>query len=241
MRDSTGPSAFPTTHWSLVLAAGEITSEESRKALAQLCSSYWYPVFVFVRRKGYSRDDAQDLTQSFFARLIEKKDIADADRDRGRFRTFLLTACQHFLANEYDRTRTKKRGGGELPVSIDTAVAEARYELALSHEETPERLYERQWGITLLEAVLEDLRKEYAAAGKENVFHRLNQFLTVAEDAGTHSEAARDLGMSRAAVKMAVHRLRRSYRQALRRRVADTVHPDEIDHEIQHLVKILSS
>ncbi len=132
MKDSTGSSPFPTTHWSLVLAAGEISSEKARAALAQLCSSYWYPVFAFVRRKGHSIDDAQDLTQSFFARLIEKGDIADANRTRGRFRTFLLTACQHFLANEYDRTRAAKRGGGNLPVSIDAVVAEERYERTLS-------------------------------------------------------------------------------------------------------------
>jgi RNA polymerase sigma-70 factor (ECF subfamily) len=235
------PGRFATTQWSLVLAAGERGSAGAEEALARLCSLYWYPVFAFVRRQGHATDEAQDLTQGFFTRLIEKGDLAGADRSRGRFRSFLLAACQHFLSNERDRARAKKRGGGLLPMSIDLAAAEGRYERALAHSETPERLYDRQWCLTLLAGVLDDLRDEYAAAGKERVFKRLKDFLTADEGAGTHADAARDLGTTAAAVKVAVHRLRRRYREGLRRRVADTVEStQDVDDEIRHLLRTLA-
>ena len=233
-------SRFATTHWSLVLAAGQRGSAGAEEALARLCSLYWYPVFAFVRRQGHLPEDAQDLTQGFFTRLIEKGDLGDADRNRGRFRSFLLTACQHYLSNERDRARAEKRGGGRLPVSIDVAAAESRYVRAPAHSETPERLYERQWCVTLLAAVLDDVRQDYEAAGRTAVFDRLKRFLTGDEGAGTHAEAARDLGMTADAVKVAVHRLRRRYREALRSRVADTVETDqEIEDEIRHLLRTL--
>jgi RNA polymerase sigma factor (sigma-70 family) len=229
---------FATTQWSLVLAAGQ-SGGAAEEALARLCSLYWYPVFAFVRRRGHSTDDAQDLTQGFFARLIEKGDLGDAYRSRGRFRSFLLTACQHFLANEHDRRVAQKRGGGQMPLSIDVAAAEGRYERALAHTDTPERLYDRQWCLTLLEGVLEALRVEYTAAGKAHVFDRLKELLTGA-DAGSHTDVARELGMTAGAVKVAVHRLRRRYREELRRRVADTVGPDEdVEDEIRYLLTTL--
>jgi RNA polymerase sigma-70 factor (ECF subfamily) len=241
---SDGSSAgrrFATTQWSLVLAAGQAGSAAAEEALARLCSLYWYPVFAFVRRRGHSADEAQDLTQGFFARLIEKGDIGDADRSRGRFRSFLLTACQHFLANEHDRAVAQKRGGGGFAISIDVAAAEGRYERALSHTETPERLYDRQWCLTLLDGVLEALHAEHVAAGKADVFDRLKEFLAGDSDAGSHADAARDLGMSAGAVKVAVHRLRRRYREELRRRVADTVGSDEqVEDEIRYLLKTLA-
>lgn len=231
---------FETTQWSLVLAAGERGSPAAEEALARLCEQYWYPVFAFVRRKGYSTADAQDLTQGFFARLIEKGDLGDADRSRGRFRSFLLTACQYYVANERDRARTRKRGGGAPALSIDVALAEGRYERALAHAETPERLYDRQWCLTLLDGVLEALRAEYEAAGKGRLFEHLKGFLTGAEDAGTHEDAARALQTTAGAVKVAVHRLRRRYREELRRRVADTVGSDgEVEEELRYLLKAL--
>lgn len=236
------PSRFPTTKWSLVFAAGETSSIGGEEALAYLCSLYWYPVFAFVRRRGHSTDEAQDLTQGFFTRIIEKGGISSADRDRGRFRTFLLTACQHFLLNERDYAMALKRGGGRPSVSIDAAISEGRYEQTLAHTETPERLYERQWCLTLLACVLGDLREEYVASGKERVFTRLKDFLTVQEDAGTYAEAARGLGMTDGAVKVAVHRLRARYRAAMRRRVAETVGTaEEIEDEIRYLIKTLGS
>jgi len=238
--DHGGRGRFATTQWSLVLAGGQRGSEGAEEALARLCSLYWYPVFAFVRRQGHPADEAQDLTQGFFTRIIEKGDLGDADRSRGRFRSFLLTACQHFLSNERDRARALKRGGGRLPVSIDVAAAEGRYERALAHSETPERLYDRQWCLTLLDGVLEGLREDYEAAGKGRVFDRLKDFLTADEGAGTHAEAARELGMAAAAVKVAVHRLRRRYRDELRRRVADTVESaEDVEDEIRYLLTTL--
>ena len=231
---------FETTQWSLVLAAGQRGSTLAEEALARLCSLYWYPVFAFVRRRGHPAADAQDLTQGFFARLIEKGDLSAADRSRGRFRSFLLTACQQYLANERDRALTRKRGGGRVPLSIDVAAAEGLYERALAHSETPERLYDRQWCLTLLDGVFEVLRSEYAATGRAELFDRLKEFLTGGEDAGTHADAARDLGTSAGAIKVAVYRLRRRYREELRRRVADTVGSDqEVEDEIRYLLQTL--
>jgi len=235
-----GRGRCETTHWSLVLAAGQGGSAEADQALARLCSLYWYPVFVFVRRRGYATEDAQDLTQGFFARLIEKGDLGAADRSRGRFRSFLLAACQHFLANERDRALALKRGGGRAPLSIDVAAAEARYERALAHAETPERLYDRQWCLTLLDGVFGAMRADYAATGRAAVFDRLKEFLTEGEDAGTHADAARDLGTSAGAVKVAVHRMKKRFRDELRRHVADTVGPDQdVEDEIRCLLETL--
>lgn len=236
-----GDGRFATTHWSLVLAAGQPDADGAAEALARLCSLYWYPVFAFVRRRGHSADEAQDLTQGFFTRLIEKGDLGAADRSRGRFRTFLLTACQHFLSNERDRALTIKRGGGQVSISIDVADAEGRYEGALAHAETPESLYERQWCLTLLASVLDDLREHYVSTGNEQLFDRLREFLTAGESPGSHADAARDLDMTPNAVKVAVHRLRKRYRGALRERIADTVaSPEDIDDEIRHLLATLS-
>jgi DNA-directed RNA polymerase specialized sigma24 family protein len=235
-----GRSRFATTQWSLVLAAGKRGSVDAEEALARLCALYWYPIFAFVRRRGHPIDEAQDLTQGFFTRLIEKGDLSDADRARGRFRTFLLSACQHYLSNERDRMLTLKRGGGCAAIPIDVAAAEGRYQRALVHEATPESLYDRQWCLTLLDNVLDSLREEYAAAGSERLFERLRGFLAM-DDTGTHADAARDLEMTSGAVKVAVHRLRRRYRDALRRRVGETVEsPQEIDDEMRHLLATLS-
>ena len=232
---------FATTQWSLVVAAGQRGSAEAEAALERLCSQYWYPVFGFAGRQGHSVDEAEDLTQSFFTRLIEKEVLSEADRSRGRFRSFLLVSCQRFLSNERDRTLAAKRGGGRTPVSIDVPAAEARYQRALAHDETPERLYDRQWCLTLLERVLDELRDKYVADGKQQLFDRLRGFLTIDGDPGSQAEAARDLEMTIAAVKVAVHRLRRRYREALREHVAATVSsPDEIDEERRYLLKTLS-
>jgi RNA polymerase sigma factor (sigma-70 family) len=231
---------FATTRWSLVLAAGEGGSPEAERALAGLCASYWPPVFAYVRRRGYAPEDAQDLTQAFFTRLIEKGDLAAADRDRGRFRSFLLASCRHFLANAWDHAQARKRGGGQVAVPIDAAVAEARFAGALSDRETPERLYERQWCLTLLAAVLDDLDAEYTRAGKAALFARLKDFITEEAEPGQQALAARDLGTTTGAVKVAVHRLRQRYREALRLRVAETVEsPLDVDDEIRQLTRAL--
>ena len=232
--DNGGRSRFATTQWSLVLAAAKSGSTDG-EALARLCSLYWYPVFAFIRRRGHSADEAQDLTQGFFTRLLEKRELGHANQERGRFRSFLLTACCHFIANEGDRMRAIKRGGGTVALPIDIVEAEGRYERRLVNAETPERVYERQWALTMMSVVLASVRNEYVAAGNESLFDRLSEFVT--DPAGTHADAARDLDMTIPAVKMAVHRLRRRYREALRERVADTVDsPEEVDDEIRYLM-----
>jgi RNA polymerase sigma factor (sigma-70 family) len=233
---------FATTQWSLVLAAaGERGSLAGDEALARLCALYWYPVFAFVRRRGHAASEAEDLTQGFFARLIEKGDLAGADRARGRFRSFLLSACQNYLANEHDRAMAQKRGGLRPPVSIDVADAEQRYASALAHEETPEALYERQWCLTLLGGVLEELQEEYASTGRGRLFERLKLFLTGDDEAGTYTEAARELEMSEGALRVAVHRLRSRYRETLRAMVAATVASDaEVEEEIQACLRALA-
>lgn len=228
---------FSTTQWSLVLAAGAAQSSEGEAALARLCTLYWYPLFAFVRRQGHSADEAEDLTQAFFARLIEKGDISDADRSRGRFRSFLLASCKHFLSNQRDRERTLKRGGGHEAISIDVAAAEARYQRALAHDETPERLYDRQWTLTLLETVVAQLKEEYAANGNVRLFDALRPFITGDGEGDAYASVAAGLDMSEGAVKVAVHRLRRRYREALREHVADTVGSlQEVDDEMRYLL-----
>lgn len=232
---------FATTQWSLVLAAGRRGSAEAEEALERLCSLYWYPVFAFVRRRGYPAEEAEDLTQAFFTRLIEKHDVATADRERGRFRTFLLTACDHFLLNERDRALAIKRGGGQVMIPLDTAAAEERYQRSLGHEETPEQLYDRQWCLTLLASVLDTVRDQYREAGSDATFDRLRGFLTMDDTAGSHAEAAADLQMTAGAVKVAVHRLRRRYRDTLLRIVSETVDSDEaVADEMRYLMKIVS-
>jgi RNA polymerase sigma factor (sigma-70 family) len=224
-----GEERFPTTHWSVVVAARHADEQAARAALSSLCAQYWHPVFAFVRRQGYSNDDAQDLTQGFFTKLIEKGYVADADQSRGRFRAFLLTSCHHYLLNEIDRARAQKRGGDQERVPID--------EVDVVDADTPERIYQRQWCRTLLAAVLDDVRRRYTADGDERLFDRLSLFLICDGEAGTHAAAAADLGMTPGAVKVAVHRLRRRYRQALRWRVAETVaSEDEVDDEIRILL-----
>jgi RNA polymerase sigma-70 factor (ECF subfamily) len=232
---------FATTRWSLVLAAGARGSVAGDEALERLCALYWYPVFAFVRRRGFGRDEAEDLTQGFFARLIEKGDLAGADRSRGRFRSFLLAACQNFLANERDRGRAAKRGGGRAALSIDVDDAERRYQNALADADTPEVVYERQWCLTLLAAVLDELREDYAATGREHLFDRLKGFLTSEDEPGTHAQAARDLGMTEGAMRVAVHRLRGRYREALRATVAATVaSDDDVADEIRDCLRALA-
>ena len=223
-----GEARFPTTRWSLVIAARHADAEAARAALSALCSQYWQPVFAFVRRQGHSTDEAQDLTQGFFAKLIEKGYVADADQTRGRFRAFLLASCRHYLLNEIDRARAQKRGGDHDRVPID--------EVDVVDPDTPERAFEREWCRALLGTVLDDTRRRYVADGAERLFDRLSIFLTAVGEGDTHAAAAADLGMTPGAVKVAVHRLRRRYRQALVRRVADTVASEE---EVEDEIRIL--
>lgn len=230
---------FATTRWSLVLAAaGDDAS--GQEALGQLCSLYWYPVYAFVRRQARSSEEALDLTQGFFTRLIEKGDLRQADRERGRFRSFLLAACRHYVANERDREHAIKRGGAVTVIPIDAADAEQRYAHALSIDESPERLYERQWALTLIRTVLGAVRAEYERAGDERLFDRLSG--NIFDPGEPQAEMARDLDMSVAAVKTATHRLRKRFRASLREHIAETVaSEDDVDAEIRHLMTMVST
>jgi RNA polymerase sigma-70 factor (ECF subfamily) len=224
------------------LAAGQRSSPQSSAALATLCENYWYPLYAYVRRRGHDADEAQDFTQAFFARLLEKNDLAAADPGRGRFRSFLLASLKHFLANEWDRARAEKRGGGRFVLSIDFRTAEERYRAEPSHDLTPEKIFERRWALMLLENVLARLHDESAQAGKMDSFDRLKGFLTGEQAAMTYGQLAAELNMSEGALKVAVHRLRRRYRELLRAEIEETVaDPEEIDQEIRDLFAALGS
>ena len=224
------------------MAAGQRGSPQSSAALATLCENYWYPLYAYARRRGHQADEAQEFTQAFFARLLEKNDLAAADPGRGRFRSFLLTSLKHFLANEWDRARAQKRGGGRSVLWIDFGTAEERYRAEPSHDLTPEKVFERRWALVLLENVLARLHAESAQAGKANSFDRLKGFLTGEQSGVTYGQLAVELNTSEGALKVAVHRLRRRYRELLRAEIEETVaDPDEIDQEIRDLFTALGS
>lgn len=232
---------FATTQWSLVRAAagGEPGADD---AFARLCEKYWRPLYAFVRRQGHNPADAQDLTQAFFARLTAKRDFGGADPARAKFRSYLLAALKHFLANEWDKERAQKRGGGRKNfTSLDLDDAERRYRAEPADDLTPERLYERQWALTLLADVLREVRGAYAAEGKAGVFEALKGALTGEDSGAGYAEIGAALGLNEGAVKVAVHRLRKRYREALRARIADTVEdPSEVDGEVRHLFSVLA-
>jgi RNA polymerase sigma factor (sigma-70 family) len=236
---SRGPM-FDTTRWSLVLAAAGRATPQAGEALAALCAAYWYPLYAFIRRRGHDPDSAADLTQEFFARLIEKQYLRSVDPSRGRFRAFLLAACKHFLANERDRQAARKRGGGRCPVSIDCRDAEGRYLAEPAHDLTPERLFERRWALTLLEQSLALLDRECHQAGKGALYERLKFLLTASEGTASYADVGEALGMTESAVKKAAQRLRRRYREILRERIAGTVDdPGHVDDELRSLFAIL--
>jgi RNA polymerase sigma-70 factor (ECF subfamily) len=238
-----GGAQFTPTHWSVVLAAaGHADTIHARDALEKLCRNYWLPIYVFVRRQGHSPHDAQDLTQEFFARLLEKNYLAGVQREKGRFRSFLLASVKHFLANEWDKANAQKRGGGQVPISIDATLAESSFCIEPTDALTAEKIYERRWVLALLEQVLRRLREEYTRDGKEKQFEQLKPTLTEASRSVPYAEIATRLGASEGAVKVAVHRLRHRYRELLRAEIADTVaSPGEIDDEIRNLFAALAN
>jgi RNA polymerase sigma-70 factor (ECF subfamily) len=233
--------SFPTTHWSVVRAAGQASSPEARAALAALCAAYWYPLYAFIRRQGVNADDAQDLTQEFFARLLERRDVEKARADRGRFRSFLLASARHFLLNHIASERALKRGGGHTTLSLDFADAEQRYRLAPMNLTTPETVFDRQWALTVLDRALGRIRHEFVEAGRRDAFEMLKDCLTGDGPPGGYQAVGRALGLSEGAVKVTVHRLRKRYRRVLREEIASTVCTEaEIDAETDYLVRVLS-
>ena len=225
----------------MVLAAGQPDTTKAYDALTRLCQTYWHPLYAYVRRLGYSPHDAQDLTQEFFARLLARNSLAGADESRGRFRSYLLAALKHFLANEWDKARAQKRGGGQIPIPIDPAAAETGCVFEPADPVTAEKIYERRWALTLLDLVLRRLRQEYAVTGREKVFEELKPTLTEARRSVRYAEIAIRLGSSEGAVKVAVHRLRQRYREVLRAEIADTVAgPGEVEDELRNLFAALA-
>jgi RNA polymerase sigma-70 factor (ECF subfamily) len=236
------PERFATTHWSVIVAARDGDAPQAREALAALCQTYWYPLYVYIRRQGYSWDEAQDMTQEFFARLLEKEALRLVDPAKGKFRSFLIAACKHFLANERDRARAVKHGGGHVFLPIDGRDAESRYQSEPAHGQTPEKAFERRWALTLLNQVLGRLRAQFQGADKGRLFDRLKGFLSKEKTAGGYEQAAQELGMTEGAVKVAVHRLRQRYRELLREEIGQTVRdPGQIDEEIRDLFHALGS
>ena len=237
--DAPGP-VFVTTHWSVVLNAGRGDSARAGPALARLCQTYWYPLYAYARRRGYRAHDAQDLTQDFFARLLDGRLLARADPGRGRFRSFLLASMNNFLANEWEKARAGKRGGGRPALSLDLAAAEQRYDLEPVDDATPDKAFDKQWALRLLEAVLTRLEQEYRREGKAALFALLKTSLTGARESQPYAELAASMGMSEGAIKVAVHRLRRRYRDLIREEIAQTVaSPEEVDSEMRHLLEAL--
>jgi RNA polymerase sigma-70 factor (ECF subfamily) len=232
-----GAAVFATTHWSVVVRAGDSGSPEAEAAMERLCRTYWYPLYVFVRRKGHNHEDASDLTQAFFAKFLEKRYLKSVDANLGKFRTFLLTSMTHFLANEWDKSQAQKRGGGQQVVSLEDATAEERYRLEPVEHTTPETLYEKRWAQTVVGVVLDRLAEET----EERRFEVLKRFLLEDKGAVSYEEAAGQLGMSVAAVTSAVHRMRGRFSALLVEEVSNTVDsPEAVEPEIRHLLAALS-
>lgn len=236
------PGMFATTHWSVVLAAGQEASPQSAEALEQLCRAYWYPLYAYVRRRGYNPEDAEDLTQEFFARFLAGNYLVRVDRERAKFRSYLLGALNHFLADAWDHAHRVKRGGGQANQPFDVRSGESRYTLEPVAELTPGQLFDRGWALTVLDQVIGRLRQEYEQSGKSRLFDKLSAFLPGDAEADSYGELARELGMTEGTVRVAVHRLRRRYGELFSAEVAHTVSsPTEIHDEMRYLLGAVSS
>jgi len=231
-----GDGWFETTHWTVVLAAKGANSEAASAALNRLCEAYWLPLYTFVRRSGHNVEEAKDLTQGFFARLLEKDYLKGLQPDRGKFRTFILVALKRYLANEWDRANRQKRGGGMQVISLNETGMEAACEAGLADVRTPEHAFDQKWAGALLQRVIRQLAAEACATGRGDLFESLRGFLTGEQDQSVYPEVAQTLRMSEGTLRVNIHRLRRRYRELLRFEVAQTVeNPEEIDSEIRHL------
>ena len=234
-----GSSQFPTTRWSLVVAAGDPHRKDAQSALVSLCEKYWYPLYAYLRRRGYPSHQAQDLTQEFFIRVLEGRYLDRADPEKGRFRSFILTSLKFFVADEEDRHRAHKRGGG-MVVPLEFSSGEERYQREPAHDETPERIFERRWALSLLDRVVEKLRQEFVQHGRPEHFERLKVFLLGQSDA-PYAALAQEMNTCEGALKVAIHRLRKRYRELFRQEIADTVaDPVEVESELRYLASVLT-
>jgi RNA polymerase sigma-70 factor (ECF subfamily) len=235
-----GPRRFATTRWSLVVAAGDSRSPDASSALATLCETYWFPVYAFIRRSGRSHDDARDLTQAFFARVLEKNYFKDAKAERGRFRSFLLSSVRHFLSNQLDWDRAQKRGGDQLHISIDADDGDQQYQHEPVEDETPERIYERRWALAAMGAAMTRLAARYEPGSRRELFERLKPFLT-GDEPESYAALGAELGVSEGSLRVAVHRLRRQFATVLREAIAETVEAaGDVDEELRHLLAVVS-
>lgn len=236
----TGPRVFATTHWSVVMTAGQGDSAPAQRALETLCRAYWYPIYVYVRRKGYGADDAQDLTQEFFAQLIRNEHLRRADREKGKFRTFLLSTLDYFLAREWSRAHRQKRGGQFIFISLDQQTPEERYRLEPRDNDCPEKKFLREWALTVLKQTMDALERDCEINGKGALFREVRHLLSGERDGGVYGEIGRRLGISEGAIRVAVHRLRRRYGELLRSEIGQTVSDaEEIDEEMRYLLAAL--
>src|ERR1017187_4544294 len=238
---STQRNWFTTTHWSLVLNARDPSSPLATEALEKLCRTYWYPLYVYVRRQGEDDESAKDLTQGFFVRLLEKNYLAQVQREKGKFRSFLLASLKHFVADERDKARAQKRGGGQVIISLDDTTWEDRYRLEPVEAMDAEKLYERRWALTLLEQARARVREEYVKAGKAEHYDHLKAFESGDQNAPSYAQVAAELELTESAVKSAVFRMRQRYRELVREEVANTLdNPAEVDAEITYLISVIS-
>jgi RNA polymerase sigma-70 factor (ECF subfamily) len=222
----------------VVLAAGRRSAPQADRALEELCHTYWYPLYAYVRRHGHSKEDAEDLTQGFFARFLQRNYLEGLSSEKGRFRAFLLVALKHFLANEWDKSQRQKRGGGVTALALDWQDADSRYQIDPADQLSPDRLYDRAWAVTLLEQVIARLRDECAAEGKANVFEQLKPFLMEGQSDIPYAEAASKLGLNEGASRVAVHRLRKRYRELLREEISQTLsNPADVEEEMRALFR----
>ena len=239
IRTLVGSSDFPTTRWTLVVAAADPQRKEARSALVSLCEGYWYPLYAYVRRRGYQADQAQDLTQEFFIRVLQGGYLDRADPEKGRFRSFILTSLKFFMADEADRGRALKRGGGAV-LPLELSSGEDRYQREPAHDETPERIFERRWALSVLDRVVGRLRNEFVQHGRPEHFERLKMFLLGKSDA-PYAALAREMNTSEGALKVAIHRLRKRYRELFRQEIADTVaDPGDVESELRFLAAALT-
>ena len=234
-------AVFTNTHWSVVLAAGQGDTSQSAAALEKLCRTYWYPLYAYVRRQGQVPHDAQDLTQEFFARLLAGNYLQTVAREKGKFRSFLLAAMNHFLCDQRDRANAAKRGGGKVLILLDEEEAEGRYRADTSTPLSPDMIFEKRWATTLLQQAFEKLRQEFAASGKAEKFERLKVFLEDGTEPGDYAKLGSELGMAANTVAAAVHRLRERYRELVRAEIAHTVAtPSDVNDEMRHLLAVLA-
>lgn len=236
-----GAGRFATTHWSVVLQAGQPKAPGYQQALETLCRSYWFPLYAYLRRHGYNNQQAEDYTQAFFCRILEKKALSKADSKRGKFRSFLLSTLKHFLSDEYDRARAQKRGGGRKILSIDFKDAEDQYALEPAHELSAEKLFDKSWALTVLDRTMAGLKAELASQNKQEIFDHLKIYLTAGKGSIPYRDKAAQMNMTEGNVRTAVHRLRRRYRKLLRDEIAQTVAAEhQIDEEIDDLFNALA-